>query len=85
MKLAVRHWDHPDRVRLASMFGWLDSWLSPFEPPTVNMAVIVHMRAPGFVPLVELDPTSSHPLAREQRKGITLHRMAELNRLLLEG
>lgn len=66
------------------MFGWLDNWLSPFEKPTTNLAVNVHMRAPGIVPLIELDPTSDHPLAREQREGITLHRVAELNRLLTE-
>lgn len=85
MNLAARHWEDPDRAHLDPMFGWLNSWLSPFDPPTVNMAVNVHMRAPGVVPLIELDPSSDHPLAREQREGITLHRVAELNRLLREG
>lgn len=85
MKLAAKHWDDPRRVHLDPMFGWLDSWLSPFSQPTVNLAVNVHMRAPGIVPLIELDPTSDHQLAREQREGISLHRVAELNRMLLEG
>jgi hypothetical protein len=49
----------------------------------MNLAVNVHTREPGVVPLIELDLTSDHPLAREQREGITLHRVAELNRLLL--
>lgn len=85
MKLAAKLWDDPRRVHLDPMFGWLDSWLAPFEQSTANLAVNVHIRAPGIVPLIELDPTSDHQLAREQREGISLHRVAELNRMLLEG
>jgi hypothetical protein len=85
MKKTVEHWDDPDRAALAPMFGWLCNWLLPYEPPTTNLAVNVHTRPPGTVPLIEVDPSSDHPLAREQVDGITIHRVAELNRLLLAG
>ncbi|WP_420271808.1 DUF2199 domain-containing protein [Occultella aeris] len=83
MQLAAKRWDDPNRVNLDPMFGWLNNRLAPFDPPTMNLAVNVHTRPPGVVPLIELDPSSDHPLALEQQEGITLHRVAELNRLLL--
>lgn len=85
MRTTVEHWDDPDRAGLPPMFGWLCTWLMPYEPPTTNLAVNVHTRAPGTVPLIELDPSVDHPLVREQVDGITMHRVAELNRLLLPG
>ena len=82
MRKTVEHWDDPDRAGLAPMFGWLCNWL-PYDPPTTELAVNVYTREPGAVPLFELDPNVDHPLVREQVEGITLHRIAELNRLLL--
>jgi hypothetical protein len=38
---------------------------------------MVHLRNDGIRPYVELEPTS-HPLAVEQRLGITLDRVAEI-------
>ena len=85
MHKTVEHWDDPDRGALPPMFGWLCNWLLPYDPPTTNLAVNVHTRLSGTAPLIELDPSSDHPLAREQVHGITIHRVAELNRLLLAG
>lgn len=85
MKRTVEHWDDPARAALPPMFGWLCNWLTPYDPPTTNLAVNVHTRAPGTVPLIQLDPSVDHPLVREQVDGITLHRVAQLNRLLLAG
>jgi hypothetical protein len=83
MKKTVEHWEDPDRATLPPMFGWLCNWLAPYEPATTNLAVNVHTRAPGVVPWFELDPTVDHPLVREQTQGVSLHRVAELNRMLL--
>ena len=83
MKTTVEHWDDPERTALPPMFGWLCNWLLPYDPPTTNLPVNVHTRAPGMVPLFELDPSIDHPLVREQFAGITIHRVAELNRILL--
>ncbi|MEI7056379.1 DUF2199 domain-containing protein [Nocardioides sp. CCNWLW239] len=85
MKMTVEHWEDPERAGLPPMFGWLSNWLMPYDPPTTNLAVNVHTRAPGTVPLIQLDPSIDHPLVREQVDGITIHRVAELNRLLLAG
>lgn len=63
------------------MFGWLRSDL-PYELSTLDLRTQVHTRAPGLVPLVEVEPTG-HPLAQEQAAGISVHRVAELNRALL--
>lgn len=76
------HWDDPDRAQLLPpMFGWLRSDL-PYEPSTLDLRTQVHTRAPGLVPQVEVEPTE-HPLAQEQTAGISVHRVAELNRALL--
>jgi hypothetical protein len=43
----------------------------------VNLKTMVHLRDNGLRPLVELEPTD-HPLAVEQRTGITLECVAEI-------
>jgi hypothetical protein len=76
------HWDDPERAeKVAPMFGYLCSDL-PYEPATLGLRTQVHTRAPGLVPLVEVEPTG-HPLAVEQAEGITAHRVAELNAEIL--
>ena len=78
-------WDQPERVELPPMFAWLSNELSVYERSTTNLAVNVHQREPGIAPWIELDPADDHPMVHEQREGITLHHLAELNRLLLGG
>lgn len=56
-------------------FGWLCSAM-PYEPGTGGLKTNVHMR-PGLTPLIEIEPTD-HPLAVEQREGVTLARVAEI-------
>lgn len=81
----VEHWDDPDRAALPPMFGWLSTSLSPYDQPTNPLATHVHTRPPGLAPFIEVDPSLDHPLAREQVAGISLHRVAELNSLILGG
>lgn len=83
MRKTVEHWEAPERATLPPMFGWLSNWLAPYDPPTTNLAVNVHTRSPGVVPWFQLDPTADHPLVHEQTRGVTMHRVAELNRVLL--
>ena len=52
------------------MFGWLYVYLPTYEPSTLNLQTMVQTRPLGLRPLVELEPTD-HPLAVEQREGIT--------------
>jgi hypothetical protein len=64
------------RAQHGPFFGWLCShiWL---YPDTLNLKTMVHLRNDGIRPSVELEPTD-HPLAVEQRMGITLDRVAEI-------
>lgn len=81
--VTAEHWNDPKRVELPPMFGWLSNWLTPYDPPTINLAAQVITREPGTAPLILLDRRVDHPLVHEQVRGIDLHRVAELNRLVL--
>ena len=48
------------------------NWLRlPCYPDTVNLKTNVHTRAVGERPFIDVEPTD-HPLAVEQRNGITM-------------
>jgi hypothetical protein len=64
-------------------FGWLSTAL-PGYPDTVNLKTRVHTREVGRRPFIELERTD-HPLAAEQRKGITWERVQEIAELVLHG
>ena len=68
--------DEPRRSQVAPFFGWLNAWLKPY-PDTVNLKTRVHLRDNGIRPYIELEPTD-HPLALEQREGISRARLAEI-------
>lgn len=82
MDVATEHWDDPARASLPPMFGWLCNELI-YEPSTWSLPTYVHIRSPGIVPSIELDPSLDHPLAVEQCQGMTWHRVAEINSQLL--
>ncbi|MDD5030662.1 MAG: DUF2199 domain-containing protein [Rhodoferax sp.] len=68
---------HEDkRSHVGPFFGWLNSWMKPY-PDTMNIKTHVHLRDGGVRPMVELEPTE-HPLAVEQREGISVQRVAEI-------
>ena len=64
------------RSRVGPFFGWLDSSL-PFYAETRSLKTMVHLRDDFQRPLVELEPTE-HPLAVEQRDGMSVERAAEI-------
>lgn len=64
-------WTNPDRVNEPPYFGWLATGLPIYHPTTLNLKTNVHSQPVGVRPTVELEPTD-HPLAVEQRTGITL-------------
>ncbi|MGG6380087.1 DUF2199 domain-containing protein [Paenarthrobacter sp. NEAU-H11] len=76
------HWDDPARASMPPVFGWLCNEL-PYDQPTTSIATHVHNREPGVVPYIELDPFTDHPLVREQASGISLHRLAEINKAVM--
>jgi len=68
--------DEPRRSHVGPFFGWLNAWLKPY-PDTANLKTRVHLRDNGIRPYIEVEPTD-HPLALEQRKGISRARLAEI-------
>lgn len=84
MEQIAEHWDDPARASLPPVFGWICNEL-PYERSTISIPTHVHNREPGVVPYIQLDPSVDHPLVREQGKGISLHRLAEINKAALGG
>ena len=72
----IRYFDKPKRSHVGPFFGWLSAALALY-PDTVNLKTRVHLRDNGIRPSIELEPTD-HPLAIEQRDGISVSRVAEI-------
>ncbi len=69
-------WEDPKREKLDPMFGWLSTDITCY-PETINLKTMVHTRTVGLCPIIELEPTK-HPLAMEQRKGISVERIKQI-------
>jgi len=69
-------WDADVRADEPPMFGWLCNAL-PNYPSTLSLKTNIHLRNNGIRPYIELEPTD-HPLAVEQRNGITFDRVQEI-------
>ncbi len=78
----VHSLNDPARVEQPTVHGVLDVPL-PYEPPTQGLPVEVHQQPVGEVPQVVLTQRPDHLLQREQRQGITMHRIAEINAAIL--
>lgn len=68
--------EEPGREREGSWFGWLCSAV-PCYPDTLLLKTRVHVQPVPLRPVVELEPTD-HPLAVDQRQGITAERAATI-------
>ncbi|MFF4920490.1 DUF2199 domain-containing protein [Kitasatospora sp. NPDC001261] len=77
-------WETPGRESEPAYFGWLSTDLLPYSPSTINLKTMVHTRPVGERPFIELEPTD-HPLAVEQRTGITMDRVRELAEAVLHS
>lgn len=72
----VESYESEKRSHIGPFFGWLNAALKPY-PDTVSLKTHVHLRD-GFIrPFIELEPTD-HPLAVEQREGISVDRVSQL-------
>jgi hypothetical protein len=72
-----RLWDDPNRADQEPAFGWLSTAIPTYDPTTFALKMYVHTRDLGQRPWLELEPTD-HPLAREQREGISRDRIAAI-------
>jgi hypothetical protein len=68
------------RVEEIPYFGWLSSRIQVY-PDTLLLKTRVHSRNVGMAPYIELEPTE-HPLAVEQRRGISTDRVREIAELI---
>ena len=73
---ATELWNDSDRVNEPAYFGWLCNSI-PVYPEMLHVKTMVHSRAGGVRPFIELEPTD-HPLSIEQRNGITTQRVREI-------
>lgn len=64
------------QAHLGPWYGWFSNRLKGY-PDTLNLKCHVFPQDGGNRPLIELEPTD-HPLATEQRTGITFDRILEL-------
>ena len=79
----VRFREDPSRVTEEPYFGWFSTTL-PVYPDTLNLKTNVHMQEVGLLSYIVLQPTD-HPLAIEQRNGITRTRWQEIAETLLHS
>jgi hypothetical protein len=74
--LIVDLWDEDVRSNRDPLFGTLCNSI-PVYPQTYSLKTHLHLRDSGIRPFIELEPTD-HPLAIEQREGITLQRVEQI-------
>ena len=77
----IKTFDAEKRSGAGPYVGRLDAWLKPY-PDTMNLKTILHLRDDGMRPYIELAPTD-HPLAVEQREGISGQRVAEIYAIMM--
>ncbi|WP_167475381.1 DUF2199 domain-containing protein [Nocardia arthritidis] len=77
-------WDSPSRIEEPPYFGWLASELPLYKPTTLELKTNLHTQPVGTRPTVELEPTD-HPLAIQQRTGITLAHVQTIAEQLLHS
>jgi hypothetical protein len=76
-------WDDERRVEEPPYFSWLSNSI-PGYPETLGLKANVITRTPELRPAIVL-LEDDHPLAREQREGITIERVREIASLLLHA
>jgi hypothetical protein len=66
-----------DSANIGPFFGWLCNRVSYYKQDTLLMKTMAHFRGDGLRPFIELEE-SDHPLALDQRNGITLAKAWEI-------
>lgn len=74
-------WEAPDRASDPPYFGWLCSPIAVY-PSTIHLKLSVQSRPPGLTHIFTLEPTE-HPLAIDQRNGISIDRWHQIAHQLL--
>lgn len=69
--------DHWESSEIGPFFGWLCTRIVFYPDETMLLKTRAHFRGGGLRPLIELEPTD-HPLAVDQREGITVQKAWEI-------
>ena len=77
-------WEAEGRENDEPAFGWFSNDLPTYDPPTWSLKARVHQRPVGERPWIELEPTD-HPLAIEQRDGISDERISAIHHAFSEA
>ena len=77
-------WETAGRESEPPYFGWLSTALPCYSETTLHLKTNVYTRPIGERPFIELELTG-HPLAIEQRRGITLARLQEIAECVLHS
>ncbi len=80
----IAHWDDPARVDDPPYFSWLSNSI-PGYPDTLNLRANLVTSSLELRPEIVLQDDVDHPLAQEQRAGITVARVQEIAGLLLHA
>jgi hypothetical protein len=72
-----KYLEFPDSAEIGPFFGWLCTRISYYAEDTLLLKSMSHFRGGGLRPVIELEPTD-HPLAVDQRNGITLAKAWEI-------
>ena len=70
----LANWDSDE---IGPFFGWLQTRIGCYSPDSRGLKTMAHFRSGGKRPAIILEPTD-HPLAVDQRSGITLAKAWEL-------
>lgn len=72
------------RSHIGPFFGWHCGDFIVYDQACTNLKTKVHLRDNGIRPYIELEPTD-HPLAIEQRGGISIGRLVEIYEAMMHG
>jgi hypothetical protein len=68
---------NPDTSEIGPFFGWLCTRIGYYQEDTSLLKTMAHFRGEGLRPIIALEPTA-HPLAVDQREGISLDKAWEI-------
>jgi hypothetical protein len=72
-----RYVAEPDSAEIGPFFGWLSTEIDYYAESTLSLKTMAHFRGGDARPTIELEQTE-HPLAIDQREGITLAKAWEI-------
>jgi hypothetical protein len=73
----ITYSDNFNSDKIGPFFGWLCNRINYYPEETLSLKTRAHFRGSSLRPYIELEPTE-HPLAIDQRHGITLDKAWEI-------